>query len=323
MPYTLDPDSIPEILNRFWYYSMEIAPGVITPGRFSNNYASPRHALSKIDVQGLRCLDIGAMEGLVPILWAKRGARQVVAVNPGAGCIEKVDILKKIHDVSFDYLLLPSGTNAYDYLRQVEFASEFYKSPFIEGYKEFDLVNLSGVLYHVWSPLHWIASCRPLVREGGLMVISTHLLDTEEPIMEFNVKGRMKMEADTYWYISYPVFQYMLNLFSLKPIGAVAGKINRAAGSSVYTSVICRAVEKPDAGADDEWMKFYIENSIERRMYYREKSYNKPGFVKYGQADNSQTEPEICLADVVKSALPTVSAEQQKYNYTLKLDDRE
>ncbi|MDD5585615.1 MAG: methyltransferase domain-containing protein [Alphaproteobacteria bacterium] len=324
MSYTLDPELIPGILNRFWYYSMEIAPGIITPGgTFILNYATPRQVLSKIDVQGLRCLDIGTMEGLVPILWAKRGASQVVAVDARAGCIEKIDLLKKIYDVSFDYLLLPSSANAYDYLRQVEFASEFYKSPFIEGYKEFDLVNLSGVLYHVWSPLHWIASCRPLVREGGLMVLSTHLLDTDEPVMEFNTKGKLQMQADTFWFISPSVFQYMLNFFGLKPIGSVGIRVTSAKKPSVYMSVVCRAVDAPIMQTDDEWAKFFIKNSMERENYYREKSYRKPGFVKYNGKEIDQTEPEISLLDVVKNAPDQVAPEFRKFNYTLRLNDME
>lgn len=316
--------SVSKALGKWWYYKIELEPGIFTPGTLSeNNYSTPRHALSRIKVQGLRCLDVGTMEGLIPTLWAKNEARQVVATDGWSTCVDKVDIIKHFHGVSFDYHLIPPAANIYDYLRDVEFSSAFYNSPHREGYKEFDLINFSGVLYHVWSPLHWLASVRPLLREGGLIVVSTHLLDTDKPIMEFNTEGHLQREADTFWYISPAVFQYMLNMLGLKPIDAVMARYEvEGNASSVYASVVCRAVDSPIARPGDEWMDICFANSIELKAHRRAKSYSAPAYITYS-GKTAEGEPEISLVTAVKTVMDSVPREFRRYNYMLRLDDLE
>lgn len=316
---------ITAILRKWWYYSIELSPGIFTPGAHGGNYSSPRHALAKIDVAGLRCLDVGTMEGLVPTLWVKQGARQVVALDGMAHCMEKIDIVKKYHDVTYDYLLLPPAANAYDYLESIEFAIPQYNPPIAEGYREFDVVNLSGVLYHVWSPLHWLAAFRPLVKEGGLMVVSTHLLDTEQPVMEMNIKGRFQNEPDTFWYISPAVLHYMLNMLGLKPIDCIGG---RSAPDSnrktdfIYASVVCRAVDGVVAHPDDNWIAAFFDRSLELKSHARRKTFLKPGHVPYNGVIAAD-EREIDLTEAIHKIPADISEKSKKYNYILKLTDRE
>ena len=40
----------------------------------------------------------------------------------------------------------------------------------------FDLINLSGVLYHVFSPFHVLAGLRPLLKKNGLIIVSTNVV---------------------------------------------------------------------------------------------------------------------------------------------------
>lgn len=307
----------------WWYYTIELEPSVFTPGILPTHYSTPRHALSNIDVQGLRCLDVGTMEGLIPTLWAKNGARQVVAIDGMAHCMKKIDIVKQAHKVSYDYLLMPTDTNAYDFMEKVEFSFPHYNPPIPEGYREFDLINHSGVLYHVWSPLHWLASFRPLLREGGLMVVSTHFLDTDKPVMEFNTKGRLQMEPDTFWYISPTLFQYMLNMLGLKPIdyiGECSPPDKYHPMPYHYGSVVCRAVKAPVQRPDDPWIGLMGAASLELKAYLRKKTFSNPGFVAYRGAI-VRDEPEIDLAHAVRTACPSIT-DVQKYNYTLKLSDK-
>jgi SAM-dependent methyltransferase len=313
------------ILERFWYYSVELTPGVFVPTVRANNYASPRHALSHVDVHGLRCLDIGTMEGLIPALWARNGARQVVALDSVAYCINNVDVLKKFHDVSFDYLLMPSKANVFDFLNDVQWIGNTPDDPNVAGYREFDVVNLSGVLYHVWSPLHWLASCRPLVREGGLLFVSTHLLRTDYGEMRFNTRGRYDLEADTFWHISPSLFEYVLGLLALKPIYIVGGLCNNSLNKddpSVYVTVVCRALDKPIIPTGDAWMELFLRDSLEYKMYHRTKTYVNPGFVKYKNV-NREAEAAVSITDFVQNAKIEIRREFMKFNYTLGLADRE
>jgi tRNA (mo5U34)-methyltransferase len=62
-----------------WYHTMELAPGVVTPGAFDL-----RPVVDKMpwpDVAGRRCLDIGTFDGFLAFEMERRGAAEVVAVD--------------------------------------------------------------------------------------------------------------------------------------------------------------------------------------------------------------------------------------------------
>ena len=62
-----------------WYHTIDVAPGVTTPGWFDL-----RHAVDDLpwpDVEGKRCLDIGTFDGFYAFELERRGAREVVAVD--------------------------------------------------------------------------------------------------------------------------------------------------------------------------------------------------------------------------------------------------
>jgi hypothetical protein len=87
-----------KILNDFWYYTVELPDGRFTPGQNFNNIALTRNLLKAAKVEGSRCFDWGTTEALVPTLLAKRGARQVVAVDV-RDYSEKVELVKSWHRV--------------------------------------------------------------------------------------------------------------------------------------------------------------------------------------------------------------------------------
>ncbi|MDX6658571.1 MAG: tRNA (mo5U34)-methyltransferase [Solirubrobacteraceae bacterium] len=65
--------------NPLWYHTLEVAPGVVTPGWFD-----VRPALARIpfpDVRGKRCLDIGTYDGFFAFELERRGAAEVVATD--------------------------------------------------------------------------------------------------------------------------------------------------------------------------------------------------------------------------------------------------
>jgi tRNA (mo5U34)-methyltransferase len=63
-----------------WYHTLELAPGVVTPGWFDT-----RPALDAIpfprDLGGKRCLDVGTYDGFWAFTMEARGAAEVVAVD--------------------------------------------------------------------------------------------------------------------------------------------------------------------------------------------------------------------------------------------------
>lgn len=63
----------------FWYHTIDIAPGVATPGWF--DLRPVLHQIPLPDVRGKRCLDIGTFDGYFAFEMERRGAAEVVAVD--------------------------------------------------------------------------------------------------------------------------------------------------------------------------------------------------------------------------------------------------
>jgi tRNA (mo5U34)-methyltransferase len=66
----------------FWYHTMELAPGVVTPGHFDLRPIVDR--LPWPDVRGKRCLEVGPYDGFLSFELERRGAAEVVATDIGS-----------------------------------------------------------------------------------------------------------------------------------------------------------------------------------------------------------------------------------------------
>lgn len=65
--------------NPFWYHTLELAPGVHTPGQFDLRPIVDR--MPWPDVRGKRCLDVGTSDGYLAFELERRGASEVVAAD--------------------------------------------------------------------------------------------------------------------------------------------------------------------------------------------------------------------------------------------------
>lgn len=65
--------------NSMWYHSMELAPGVETPGWFDMRPVA--RILPWPDVKGKRCLDVGTYDGFLAFEMERRGAAEVIAID--------------------------------------------------------------------------------------------------------------------------------------------------------------------------------------------------------------------------------------------------
>lgn len=210
------------LLDRYWYYAIELAPGVTTPGKRFPNVALTRDLLSRVDVADLRCLDIGTMEALIPVLLAKRGAAETVAVD-GLDFGEKVAAVQAAHGARFAYL--PNVLSG-SLVRALEerYAGDLTNHRFAGGPAprlDFDVVVLSGVLYHVHSPLHVLASARSLLRSGGLMLVETAVLDADAHLMQWNFAGSGYVYGPTdTWFMTVPLLDHFLRFLKLLPLDA-------------------------------------------------------------------------------------------------------
>jgi 2-polyprenyl-3-methyl-5-hydroxy-6-metoxy-1,4-benzoquinol methylase len=244
LPMTED---LEQLIARWWYYTVELAPGRFTKGQYPDKTPMlPRIALRGAGLRDADCLDLGTMEGLIPILMKRGGARRVLALDAGPHCAQKLEILKQIYSVDFQ-------------LAQVGLMYELSRRMAKET--GFDVINVSGLLYHVFSPLHIMAGVRPLLKRNGLMIVSTNVILRDDFTMEYNAGGRLQGEGNTFWYHSVPALEHMIRLFNLEPIDCMfyrhADTITKIANKDVesgYMSVVCRAIAPEAAAAFDPWI---------------------------------------------------------------------
>jgi len=72
-----------EVARYPWYHTIELAPGVVTEGMFDHRPAVDRYLIPS-DLAGMRCLDVGTMDGFWAFEMERRGAREVIAADLGA-----------------------------------------------------------------------------------------------------------------------------------------------------------------------------------------------------------------------------------------------
>jgi tRNA (mo5U34)-methyltransferase len=77
----MDNATLASDVNRYrWYHTLDLGHGVVTPGIFDHRQVVDRYLLPS-DLSGLRCLDVGTMDGFWAFEMERRGAEQVVAVD--------------------------------------------------------------------------------------------------------------------------------------------------------------------------------------------------------------------------------------------------
>jgi tRNA (mo5U34)-methyltransferase len=63
-----------------WYHTLDLGNGVVTKGMFDHRGSEEKHLLPA-DLSGMRCLDVGTMDGFWAFAMEKRGAAEVVALD--------------------------------------------------------------------------------------------------------------------------------------------------------------------------------------------------------------------------------------------------
>ena len=250
-PSTAEELAQSDLFTGWWYYSVELMPGSITKGQYPDSFPMlPRILLRNSDLHGTTCLDLGSMEGLMPVLMCRQGAKAVLATDAIDHCREKMAAVRYYYEASFEFQQTGLMYGLSDKLRK-------------SGRASFDVINLSGVLYHVFSPLMVLAGVRPLLKRNGLMIVSTNVVVDDSFTMHFNSGGGLQEETNTFWYLSVRALDYLLRYLKLAPIDCLYIS-HRDIKSSVryvtdvesgYLSVVCRADDDLLPSREDSWMR--------------------------------------------------------------------
>jgi hypothetical protein len=229
-----------------WYYRVETAPGFFTDGRPHENLGIVRALLRDVDFQGLRCLDVGTQEGVIPCLMKQAGAGDVTATD----WIDKTDQIKKVqsaYNVTFEYLPEIS-------LPELASSSEV----------AYDVVNFSGVLYHTLNPLGSLAMVRGLCRLGGLMLVETRTLYRKDLSLVLNPPGHQPRPG-SYFYFTVSGLDHSLRLLGLRPLAfAYFGEL--AEGKQQRVAVLCASENIADAAIDADNKKWVKQERLVRDL---------------------------------------------------------
>ena len=152
-------EKLRRIAARQWYHSIEIEPGLVTPG--AHPLEEMRRVLDylkfPVRLDGLSVLDVGAYDGFFSFEAERRGAKRVVA-----------------------YDLIPEDYFGFATARELKGSSVEWVQGSVydlrpETVGTFDVVLFIGVLYHLRYPLLALDRLRDIC--DGWMLLETHALD--------------------------------------------------------------------------------------------------------------------------------------------------
>jgi tRNA (mo5U34)-methyltransferase len=175
----------------FWWHSIRLNDGRVTPGR------KPLHVMDQecartfgpVDLVGKSVLDVGAWNGGFSIEAARRGAGRVVALdhatwkNPMFRGRTVFEIAKRLCNVAIE---------AIDQDLDVPQLS-------LSHLGTFDIVLFLGVFYHLLDPLAALKEISRLARD--VLILETHIEETADPrpTMIFYPGGELNGDASNWW----------------------------------------------------------------------------------------------------------------------------
>jgi len=162
--------------NPLWYHTMEVAPGVATPGWFDLRGVVDR--MPWPDVRGRRCLDVGTYDGFLAFELERRGAAEVVATDIS-------DHTQWDHPVrtrrrAIEHLGAQAGTKGDGFAIARELLGSSVERVEISVYDltpqavgEFDVVVCGSLMLHLRDPLRALSAIHGVCR--GLLLSSEEL----------------------------------------------------------------------------------------------------------------------------------------------------
>lgn len=233
----MELNQLKETVSKYWWYhSIDLGNGIVTPGHYGENLSIVMELLNQIEISDMKCLDIGTMDGKVAFEMEKRGAK-VTAID-----LEERETV---------YFLLKHFKSSVQYIPNVHI-DETISVLKQRGLGLFDLIVLSGVIYHIYSPLGAILSSRRLLRNGGLILVESACIDSLDCSMHFNCGGRYYDDPTTFWLPTIGCLRYMLAFSCFEPLQE---RTLRHTKEVVRHAILARA-QKPSRmrSYEDHWL---------------------------------------------------------------------
>ncbi|MCC7052672.1 MAG: DUF1698 domain-containing protein [Gemmatimonadaceae bacterium] len=205
-----------------WYHSIELAPGVVTPGRAPLAFWEEElRAIALPDLSGRSVLDIGAYDGFFSFAAERRGAARVVALDHYAWFTDMPAYMQEWREAQQAGRFLPPphltghwrpdelpGRRPFEAARAalgstVEAVARDFMTTGPADIGTFDVVLFLGVLYHLEEPLTALRRVFALTAPGGRCVIETEAMEIpgsgRRALCEFFPGDELNGDASNWW----------------------------------------------------------------------------------------------------------------------------
>ncbi|NJL19725.1 MAG: DUF1698 domain-containing protein [Leptolyngbyaceae cyanobacterium SM1_3_5] len=211
----------------FWFHSIDLGDGVITPGYRATGSPFSEQAIGLPEsLEGMSVLDIGAWDGFYSFAAESRGASRVLATdefvwksgNKAGFELARKLLNSKVEDMEIDVLELSPNTVGV-----------------------FDVVLFLGVLYHMRHPL--LALERVASVTASTLILQTHLdmLDCDRPAMAFYPETELGGDPTNWCGVNLPMLKAMLKLVGFPGFKVVYTQPPQQRGSVATADVVCHA----------------------------------------------------------------------------------
>ena len=161
-----------QLEGREWYHTIELAPGIETPGYFDLRPVAPK--VLPASLAGLRCLDVATFDGFWALQLEERGAREVVAIDVldprkwdwpvGADYdVQKAIAERKRQGEGFEIVMNALGRSIERHEMSV-----YDLDPDVVG--TFDFVYVGSLLLHLRDPVRALEKVRSVCAGRMLLV---------------------------------------------------------------------------------------------------------------------------------------------------------
>ena len=173
-----------EVQQLSWYHTIELAPGVVTPGFFDTRPTVAKVPLpARLD--GKRCLDVGTWDGFWAFEMERRGAASVTAIDIedptrwdwpphtqfGPAAADRLEYLRQFKSGAASFALakqaLDSGVERID-------RSIYELDPETDG--TFDFVFLGSLLLHLRDPIRALDRVRAVCSGEAVIAETVELI---------------------------------------------------------------------------------------------------------------------------------------------------
>ena len=168
--------SLDGVLDREWYHTLELAPGVVTPGWFDTRKLLPEIPFPE-SLAGKRCLDVATFDGFWAFEMERRGADEVVAIDlldpaeldwPVNSTAEVMEAVGKRKDAGSGFEIAHRALGSS--VERIE-TNVYDLDPSAVG--EFDFVYVGSLLMHLRDPVGALERVRSVCR-GTLLLVDNY-----------------------------------------------------------------------------------------------------------------------------------------------------